>query len=385
MGLVVVSGAIANKLQQGGEAWVRLSYLLALRRLGHSVWFLEQIPRSACVDAQGVATTFESSANRAYFLAVMDRFGLADCATLIATDEHGWATIDPALVDLAQSADALLNISGHLALDPLLARFRRKVFLDIDPGYTQFWHAAGNAGARLAGHDHFFTIAENIRQGDCSIPPANIPWRTTRPPVVLDQWPVTPAAAPRRFTTIANWRGAYGGVQFAGRTYGQKAHEFRKLLSLPEHVPATFEIALNIHPGDHKDLAALESSGWRITDPAVAATPDSFRRYVQESAAEFSVAQGIYVETNSGWFSDRTVRYLASGKPVLVQETGFSQHMVTGRGLIPFRTLDEAIAGANAIAAEYELHCQAARAIAEQYFDADKVLVRLLEEIGVSP
>ena len=189
-----------------------------------------------------------------------------------------------------------------------------------------------------------------------------------------------------RFTTIANWRGSFGPVQIGNQTFGQKVHEFRKIWELPCRVPSDFEIALNIYPGDHKDYETLNAHGWRITDPLMAAsTPDRFRRYVQQSGAEFSVAQGIYVDTNSGWFSDRSVRYLASGKPVLVQDTGFGRHLPVGKGLLSFRTLDEAAAGAKAIGSDYESHCQEARRIAERFFDSDKVLSRLLEEVGVAP
>jgi hypothetical protein len=386
MSLIVVSGAIANKLNQGGEAWVRLSYLLGLRRLGFRVRFLEQIAPGACVDDEGKPAAFETSANRAYFAAVMDEFGLSDSATLLATGPEGGASIPRNLLALADSSDALLNISGHLAVEPLLQRFRNKVLIDIDPGFTQFWHAAGNAGARLTGHDWYFTIGENIGSPDCPIPLSGVEWRATRPPVVLGEWPVTPASQPPRFTTIANWRGSYGPVQFGERTFGQKVHEFRKVVELPTRVSTIFEIALNIHAGDHKDRTALEANGWRITDPLIAAgTPDAFRRYVQESGAEFSVAQGIYVDTDSGWFSDRTTRYLASGKPVLVQDTGFSRSLPTGQGLVAFRTLEEAVRGAESIVADYAGHCRAAREIAERYFDSDVVLGRLMEEVGVSP
>src|SRR5205823_3798900 len=156
---------------------------------------------------------------------------------------------------------------------------------------------------------------------------------------------------------------------------------------LPRRVgQAAFEIALDIHAGDAKDLSALRANGWRVTDPlAVAGTPAAFRRYIQQSAAEFSVAQAIYVEKNSGWFSDRTVRYLASGKPALVQDTGFGRHLPVGEGLVTFRTLDEAAAGAERILADYERHCRAARAIASEFFDSDKVLGRFLREVGVAP
>src|SRR5262249_25205339 len=141
-----------------------------------------------------------------------------------------------------------------------------------------------------------------------------------------------------RFTTIANWRGSFGPVQFGDRTYGLKVHEFRKFIELPRRCRERFEIALSIYPGDQKDLEALKASGWRIVSPrAVAASAGDFRRYIQESDAEFSVAQGVYVQTNSGWFSDRTAHYLASGKPALVQETGFSRHVPVGEGLLSFR------------------------------------------------
>jgi hypothetical protein len=168
--------------------------------------------------------------------------------------------------------------------------------------------------------------------------------------------------------------------------YGLKAHEFRKVASLPERVPQSFEVALHIHPADEQDHSLLKRHGWQIVDPMqAAANPDSFRKYVRDSGAEFSVAQGVYVDTNSGWFSDRTVRYLASGKPVLVQDTGFARFLPVGEGLLSFRTLQEAEAGATEIARNYEHHCRAARALAEEYFDSDRVLGRLLDDIGVAP
>ena len=262
----------------------------------------------------------------------------------------------------------------------------------------------------MGGHEYYFTIGENIGSPDCPIPTGGLHWRPIRQPLVLDQWPVvdsqTVARSRRersvrashaenatlgesrlRFTTIASWRGGFGPVQADGVTYGLKVHEFRKLIGLPLRVPAaTFEIALDIHPADHKDRAALEQHGWQLIDPReVADDATAFRRYVQQSDAEFSVAQGIYVDTNSGWFSDRSVRYLASGKPVLVQDTGFGHHLPIGKGLVRFRTLDEAVAGAEAIAGDYESHCAAARRIAERYFDSDNVLGRMLEEVGVAP
>jgi hypothetical protein len=371
---IVVSGALANKYRNGGEAWVRLSWVLGLKKLGFSVYFLEQIHPEHCVDANGNVTDFESSVNLAYFKQIIEQFGLSSTGTLVYNNGEQTAGLTYAeLLDLAEAADLLVNISGHLALEPLMRRLCRKAYIDIDPGFTQFWHAAGNAGIGLEGHDFYFTIAENIGTPACSIPTGEIYWHRIRQPVVL-------------VTTVASWRGPFGPIQYGGKTFGLKVHEFRKFVELPRQARQTFEIALNIHPADERDLQLLRHYGWQIVDPQeVAADPEEFRRYLQGAGAEFSVAQGIYVETQSGWFSDRTVRYLASGKPTLVQDTGFSRHYPVGEGLVPFRTLEQAVAGAEQIVCNYDRHCRAARSLAEAYFDSDKVLSRLAEEIGIAP
>jgi len=385
--LIAVSGALANKSRNGGEAWVRLSWVRGLRRLGYRVLFLEQIAPDVCRDEKGDACTIEASTNLAYFKAVTERFGLAGSGALIDASTgaaHGGLTRGEILT-LASDAELLINISGHLTLPAVFDRFHRKAFIDIDPGFTQFWHASGNPGAHLAGHDLFFTIGERIGTDSCSIPTGGIGWRHTRQSVVLDDWPITPATDRDRFTTVASWRGAFGPVQFGAKRFGLKVHEFRKFVDLPRRVKQTLEIALDIHAGDAMDRALLETHGWRLISPGeVAFDPHSFRRYVQQSGGEFSVAQGIYVETNSGWFSDRTVRYLASGKPALVQDTGFSDLLPCGKGLVPFRTLEQASAGAAEIAANYDEHAAAARAIAVSYFDSDVILSRFLQESGVA-
>jgi hypothetical protein len=395
MTIILVSGALANKPLNGGEAWVRLNWVLGLRKLGFQVYFVEQIGRETCVNEAGEITAFEDCLNLAYFKQVLDHFDLSGSAALLYADgqqTHGLTYAE--VLDLAAAADALINISGHLALRPFLRRLHRKVYIDIDPGFTQFWDAAGVMGAHLRGHDFYFTIGEHIGTPACSIPTGGIAWRRTRQPVVLDEWQISkklPGRAPGeeeaiRFTTIASWRGPYGPVHYDGRTYGLKAHEFRKFVELPARAPGLFEIALDIHPAEERDLRLLRQHGWRLMDPrVVAADPIRFRRYVQTSHAEFSVAQGIYVDTESGWFSDRTVRYLASGKAALVQDTGFSRNLPVGEGLVAFRTLEQAILGAAQIGRDYDRHCLAARALAEEYFDSDKVLGRLIEEIGVAP
>jgi hypothetical protein len=387
MTTVVVSSVIANKCLNGGNAWAVLSWVLGLRELGFRVYFVEQISRDSCVDATGAVTAFERSANLAYFERIMEQFGLSGSAALIyESDEQIHGMTYEELLHIAEAADLLVNITGHLTLESLMRRLRRKAYVDLDPGFTQFWHASGDAGPRLGGHDFYFTVGENIGRRSCPVPTSDIRWRPTRQPVVLDHWPVCTEGNSSRFTTVAMWRGPYGPVQYGGKTFGLKVHEFRKFIDVPQRVPQTFEIALDIHPAEEKDLNLLKRYGWRLVDPRVAAPdPDAFRRYVQGSGAEFSVAQGIYVETNSGWFSDRTVRYLASGKPALVQDTGFGRNYPVGEGLVAFRTPEEAIGGAGRIGRDYEEHCRAARSLAEEYFDSDRVLGRFVEEAGVAP
>jgi hypothetical protein len=380
---VVVSGAIANKPHNGGEAWVRLSWLLGLQRLGCNAIFIEQLDDVAA-SSSGQPADYERSPQVQYFKLVARQFGLERSACLITGSGERIAGMSEAEVQrFVEGANVLINISGHLTVQAIKDRIPTKVYVDLDPGFTQFWQAQGNLAGRLKGYDYYYTVGENIGADFCAIPTVGLDWRPVRQPVVLDQWPIVKADDCRRLTTIASWRGAFGPIQDGAKTYGLKVHQFRRFIELPRLVDSTFELALDIDPADEKDLQLLSKNGWRLVDPKQAAgDPPRFRSYVQQSAAEFSVAQGVYVDTLSGWFSDRTVRYLASGKPALVQDTGFSRNLPVAEGLLTFTTLEEAVAGADAIAANYEGHCRAARSIAEEYFDSDKVLGKLLKEIG---
>jgi hypothetical protein len=372
MTTVVVAGALANRVGSAGGAWVRQSWVRGLQRLGLDVWFVEELPRAA-----------DNPQAAAWFRAVAERFGLVGRAALLS---DGRAIVGQSLEELVAVAEGatLVNISGHLTLPRLFETFRRRVMVDLDPGFTQFWHDAGIAAAHVQSHDLYFTIGELIGTPGCPIPTGGIDWRPVRQPLVLDDWPLVDTGDADRFTTVASWRGPYGPIEHGGRTYGVKVHEFRKFIALPRRSGHHFEIALDIHPADDRDLIALRQNGWQITDPrAVAGDPDAFRAYVQRSGAEFSVAQGVYVDTGCGWFSDRTARYLASGKPALVQDTGFSRTLPVGDGLVAFRTLDEAVRGAADIVARYPEHSAAARRIAEEHFAAERVLARFCEEANL--
>lgn len=384
MTTVVVAGPVANKPSNAGEAWCHLTAVRGLLRLGVDAYLVEEISPSACTLRDGTPAAFAESANVEYFRLAVGQLGLQDrAALLLGTGEETEGLSFDRVCELADSADLLVNVSGHLRLPAVRNRFRRTAYLDLDPGFTQHWHAAGSSGSRLDGHDVHFTVGYRVGTPECSIPTCGIDWRPTRPIVLLDDWPVTNGERDR-FTTVSSWRGPFGRIEANGRSYGLKAHEFRRFLELPERARQRFELALDIHPEETSDLARVRRHGWRVVDPrAVAGDPLAYRRYVQGSSAEFGVAQGVYVETRSGWSSDRTARYLASGKPALVQDTGLQSLYPTGEGLVPFTTLDEAVEGAASIARDYDAHAEAARALAERYFDATVVLARLLEEAGV--
>jgi len=364
MAVAIVAGALANKPFSGGEAWVRLSWALGLRRLGFDVWFIEQLGG----DGAGEAVT--------YFEEVGREFGLDRRAALLDRAGQGLAGIDPArLADAAAEAEVLFNLSGHIPPGPLLAAPRRRVYVDLDPGFTQ-----------ARDHDFYATVGLNLsgRKGTDD----GIDWIPTLPPIVLEEWPAAPPPEPLRrprFTTVATWRSPHGSVVVGGREAPQKHHEFRRLLPLPAQVPeAQFELALDIHPGDAADRRALLAAGWKLVSPREAAgSPAAFREYLRGSGAEFSVAQGVYVASRSGWFSDRTAAYLACGRPALVQDTGIEDVPTGEEGLLTFRSLEQAAAGADRILADPAGHAAAARRLAEEHLDSDLVLGRLLERIGV--
>lgn len=386
---MVVAGALANKPQNGGEAWVRLSWVLGLRRLGFDVYLVEEIAPESCVDASGRPDGFGSSINRAYFERITAQFGISDRAILICGDMQAtWGAPYDEVLEQARAAQLLFNISGNLRRDELLSAPDKRVYVDLDPGFTQLWDAAGEPGLRLRDHDHHVTVGTNIGSPQCPVPTGDLRWEPTLPPVLMAEWPVVgPPQRASRFTTVATWRSPYGPVELGGEPQGLKHHEFRKLLELPKRLRSLeFEIALSIGAADATDLDALRTNGWHIVDPNEAASdPRRYRKYIEGSWAECSVAQGIYVSAQTGWFSDRTACYLASGRPALIQDTGISSTLPVGEGLLVFTDLDEAVRGAEAIAEDYAAHSHAARKVAQRYLASDVVLARLLERLSDAP
>lgn len=374
--LALLAGAVANKPLNGGEAWVRLNWLLGLRRLGFDAYFVEQ------------QNTPADSAGRRHLEAAMAAHGLGDRWALLDERGESVAGLDRAEIEaVAEEAEVLFNHSGHLREGALRSAPRHRVYVDLDPAYTQVWSDDPSIAFSLAGHDSYVTVGLNVGRSDCPLPSGGVEWTPTLPPVVLERWPLAPPAGePLRFTTVGTWRGPYGQLPVAGRLAGGKHHEFRRLLPLPRRVDgAAFELALEIHPGDAADREALRASGWQLVPPGeVAATPSDFGAYLRGSGAELSAAQGAYVASRCGWFSDRTAAYLASGRPALVQDTGFDTVLPVGEGLLSFSNLTDAEQGARRIVADPAGHAAAAAELARAHLDSDLVLGRLLETAGVA-
>lgn len=374
-GRVVIAGSVAQKANNAGHTWQFLQYLLGFRRLGWEVLLLDRLPDATAADPA------RSAASVGYLADTMRAHGLDDAWSVDVGDGVHAGVGRPAALRRIADADLLINVMGFLVDEELLGAARRRVFLDTDPGFGQMWRDLELADI-LSGHDAHVTIGERIGTDDCTIPTCGIGWITTPQPVVLDAWPRAAEPPRRPFTSVASWRGAYAPVEHGGVRYGLRVHEFRRFAALPAQTGLPFEIALAIHADERADLDLLAGGGWTLVDPSsVASTTGDYRAFVAESQAELMVAKGIYVQSRSGWFSERSACYLASGRPVLAQDTGLRERYPTGSGLLTFDDLDGAVAGVESIRADYARHAADARAIAEQHFDSDRVLTRLVEAL----
>jgi hypothetical protein len=381
--IIVISGALAQRPRHGGHAWVFLQYLLGFRRLGWDVLFLDAIQPAMCVDEQGNPCPLELSWNLRCFVEIMQKFGLGDAYSL--SYDRGAEVVGLPQNEVLQrvsASSALINVMGYLSDAEILAAARRKVFLDIDPGFGQMWRALGLADI-FAGHDDFVTIGENVGQPGCEVPTCGLRWITTPQPIVLEHWPVATDQT-GHYSSVASWRGPFGPISYNGKSFGLRVHEFRKFVSLPERTGQPFHVALDIDRAESADLALLKEHGWTLDDPREAAgDPWRYRSYVARSRVEFMVAKNLYVESRGGWFSDRSICYLASGKPVIAQDTGLKRLYPGQCGLLFYSTLDEAIDAVAAVEHDYSFHAGQARRVAELYFDSDRVLPRLLERLGI--
>jgi hypothetical protein len=362
---IVVSGMAAGVPHHGGATWAVLQWVLGLRRLGHDVLLAEPVEGP-------------TPAQRAYLDLLIGRFGLDGRACLWPAGGAPPADV----VAFAAGADLLLNLAGTIRDDRLLEGPAVRAYVDLDPAFTQLWHEVEGIDMGFDRHTHLVTVGLGVGLPGCPVPTCGRRWLTTPPPVVLDEWPPVEPPDQAPWTTVASWRG-YGSVVHDGVHHGQKAHSWRDLLDLPSRVSVPLRPALGIHPGEEKDVAALEEHGWRWLDPAlVAGSPDAYRSFVQGSAGEIGIAKEGYVVSRCGWFSDRSACYLASGLPVVAQETGWSAHLPAGEGLLSFSTASEAAGAIERVTADPGRHRAAARAVAQEHLGSDRVLSAVLDRLG---
>jgi hypothetical protein len=376
---VLVSGRIASTPHQGGATWAVLQYLLGLRELGHDVWFVEAI---SAAQLQPRGAQVGRSANAMYAARTLASVGFGGRWALLVEGTNHTAGLPYASLASGRF-DVHVNLSGCLRDPELTARIPVRIYVDLDPAFTQVWHAVDGHDLGLDGHTHFATVGSGIDTSECPVPSGGIRWQHTVPPVVLSRWTAGAEITRPAMTTVANWR-SYGSTEFDGVAYGQRAHSFRAFFDLPRAAPVALAPALAIDPGETDDLAALARGGWDLVDPAaVAGTPGAYREFVRSSAGELAIAKSGYVASRSGWFSDRSACYLASGRPVVAQDTGFGRRLPTGEGLLAFSTPAEAVDALEQVGAEYARHAAAARRIAADELDSSRVLEHLLACAGV--
>jgi len=377
---IVLAGYLV-RCPLGGYAWQILHYLAGLRALGFDPYFYEDTAYYGdCFDPLTGTMHVAPDAGVAFAADFFERFGFGDRWAFwdaVHDRHHGLNAADTAA--LLHDARLVLTLAAVTRLPRV--RRQRKVFIDIDPGFTQIRVAENDVGlcTLLAEHDVHFTIGENIGTPSCIIPTDRFAWKPTRQPVALELWSPLPNDRAAAFTTIGRWDEQRRDVSFHGHRYSwRKRVEWMKFLDLPARSGERFAVAMDVDktPGDG---TLLRHHGWEILDPIALSTDAlTYRDFIRRSKGEFTVAKDLNVRLASGWFSDRAACYLAAGRPVVTQDTGFSRFLPTGNGLFAVRTLDDAAAACRAIASDYDMHAQAARRIAEDAFDARRVLTDLL-------
>jgi hypothetical protein len=375
--IVVLGYVIRGPL--GGMVWSNLQFLMGLADLGHDVHFVEDSDDyPACYDPQRHVTDTDPSYGLRFAAAVFARIGFGQRWAYFDAHTSRWhGPAAEGILATCACADLVLNLCGVNPLRAWLRDVPVRVFVDEDPAFTQIRHLTDPAARqRAAAHTAFFTFAENFGQPQCTVPDDGFPWKPCRQPLVPGFIVPSPGHAGGRYTTVMQWE-SYAGSAYAGMRFGMKAESFAPYLDLPARVGHVFELAIG---GTSAPRTRLAAKGWRVIDPlAPTRDPWTYQDYIAASKAEFSVAKHGYVVSRSGWFSERSVAYLAAARPVIIQDTGFTAWLHADAGVLPFTNPDEAVAAIADVNARYAAHCRAARAAAEEYFDARKVLPPLIE------
>jgi len=379
---VVVLG-IAAQYPLAGVTWQAIHYLVGLRDLGCDVFYVEDAGAPPYDPVSGGIGT-AADANVAFLADVMRRYDFGDRWAYWDSLTDTWHGHDAAEVrELYRTADAIFNLCGATSLRPEHRQGAKLCYVETDPIYEQMRVANGDEDSIgfLAAHDVLFTYGELLGTPSCTVPVERFTWVPTRPPVVLDCW--RPSSEGRSFASIATWENKGKNVEFRGETYYWSKHiNFLRMIDVPRVSGEPFELAMD--PGDDAVRTRLASHGWSLVDPRpISADVDAYRAYVDRARGEFTVAKDIYVRPRSGWFSDRSVCFLAAGKPVVTQETGFSEFLPSGKGLLAFSTEEEAVEAVRAVAADWTVHSRAARAVAEEHFAAGKVIGAMLVAAGL--
>ena len=377
--VVIAPCNVAGFPEGGGHFWVYLQYALALQQLGCEVYWLEAF-RTKGRERQEQAA-LET------FLGRMQRWGLSDKVIIYRTDAENASPDLPSeyLVSNREQAEAVfrradLLLNFHYAISPaLVGSFRRTALVDIDPGLLQFWMS--RAQIDVPRHDFYFTIGEGVCRSASKVPSTGLNWLQINPAICLDYWPCVFDARHDAFTTVSIWDSSDWIVDVYETYENTKRVAFLPFAELPRLTGQPLELALFLRTSrDFEDRRMLESKGWRIRLSIEAArTPELYQAYIQNSRGEFSCAKPSYVKFQTAWVSDRTVCYLASGKPVVVQDTGPSDFLPNGQGMFRFKTVESAAEAIATINANYEKHSRAARQIAEAFFDARRVVARILD------
>ena len=377
--VVVSTYRTAEFLEGGGHFWVYLQYVHGLQQTGCEVYWVERFRSNG---------TGRERSRVGTLLRRLKRYGL-DGKVIFCTDAGRERTQDmnytyigatrSAAHEVFKRADLLLNF--HYALDPeLLACFRRTVLVDIDPGLLQTWMSNGQLS--VAPHDVYLTTGETVGMPSASFPDGGLGWLHIRPPVCLDLWPYTYDPRCKAFTTVTNWWGEWATETVQGRPVlydNTKRIAFLSFADLPRLTSQPLELAVHLASADEVERQMLERRGWRIRHASeVSRTPEMYREYIQRSRGELSCVKPSCVKLQNGWVSDRSLCYLASGKPVVMQDTGPSPYLPFGDGILRFSTPGQAADALAAVNADYEHHCRSAREIAETYFDARQIAERIL-------
>ncbi|NTU47509.1 MAG: hypothetical protein HGA84_00715 [Syntrophobacteraceae bacterium] len=369
-----------------GVTYQFLHYLVGLRRLGYDPYYVEDSGRWI-YDPLSFDFSPDASANIAAVAPILEAHGFADRWAFRGSYPGGrcYGMTEEQLLQLYREADAFLNVTASQELREEHMACPRRIYVESDPFAVQIKVAQGDEPTikALEAHDTLFTFGENLGAPDCSVPVDRFTWLPTRQPVAIELWdnPYPPAAG-TAFSTITTWHNKGKNLEWRGETwYWTKDREFKKFLDLPKRRNVKFELALEVDDAIHR---LLDENGWSVVRSLpVSQDISRYRRYIQQSRGEFTVAKDQVVRPLTGWFSDRSCSYLAAARPVITQETGFSKVLPTGKGLFGFSTMEDILTAVDVIESDYEGSCRAAREIAAEYFAAEKVLGSLMERAGL--